>query len=310
MARTNKSGIDYFPFDVDFFQDEKVQFVSARFGTKGEAIIVRLLCKIYRNGYYVEFDDDTALLFAKSVGDGCQDSFVKDVVYELLKRGFFDKSIFERFSILTSRGIQNRYFEAVKRYKTVEVISEYLLVNVEEMNNVNIIEINVNINSINVDINSQKKRERKEKEIENEKKIKPQKGESDYEVLDELSFENVWLMYQRKGNKKSSQRRWDGLPKKAKLLAVEHIPRYVEATPDEKYRKNFETYINQEAWNDKIITKNGTANGITNTANSQAMGNGYSGNGANTFRTDAERRRNERQMLTQMATAVLQQPET
>jgi hypothetical protein len=124
------------------------------------------------------------------------------------------------------------------------------------------------------------------------------------EVLDELSFENVWAMYERKGNRKSSQRRWDGLPKKAKLLAVAHIPRYVAATPEIQYRKNFETYIGQEAWNDEIITKNGTDSRFTSTEN------GYSGNGANTFRTDAERRRNERQMLAQVATAVLQQPET
>jgi hypothetical protein len=136
MARVNKSGIDYFPFDVDFFQDEKVQFVSARFGLKGEVIAIRLLCKIYRNGYYTEWDDDTALLFAKGVGDGCQDSCVKDVVYELLKRGFFERSIFERFGVLTSKGIQSRYFEATKRYKHVEAIKEYLLINPPENINV------------------------------------------------------------------------------------------------------------------------------------------------------------------------------
>ena len=167
MARINKAGIDYFPFDVDFFQDEKIQFTSARFGMRGEAITVRLLCKIYRNGYFMEFNDDTALLFAKGVGDGCQPTLVKDVVYELLRRGFFDKSIFERFGILTSKGIQSRYFEAAKRYKKVDVIREYLLADVSEMINVNINSINVNINSKNVYINPQKKRE--EIEIENKK---------------------------------------------------------------------------------------------------------------------------------------------
>ena len=173
MARLNKTGIDYFPFDVDFFQDEKVQFVSARFQLKGEITAIRLLCKIYRNGYYTEWNDDTALLFAKSVGDGVQDSFVKDVVHELLKRGFFDKGIFERFGILTSRGIQNRYFEATKRYKKVEVIGDFLLVDVSEMKNVYINSKNVYINSKNDDINSQKKREinKKEKEKEKEKEI-------------------------------------------------------------------------------------------------------------------------------------------
>jgi hypothetical protein len=75
------------------------------------------------------------------------------------------------------------------------------------------------------------------------------------EVMDELSFENVWAMYERKGNKKSSKRKWNGLPKKAKLLAVAHIPKYVTATPVMQYRKNFESYISQEAWDDEIITR-------------------------------------------------------
>jgi hypothetical protein len=161
MARLNKQGIDYFSFDVDFFQDEKIQFISARFGLKGEIIAIRLLCKIYRNGYYTEFNDDTTLLFAKSVGDGCQDTIVKDVAYELVKRGFFDKSMYDRFGILTSRGIQNRYFEATKRYKSVNVIGEYLLVEPPNSINVHINSINVSINPINVHINSQRERENK-----------------------------------------------------------------------------------------------------------------------------------------------------
>ncbi|MDR1556811.1 MAG: DUF4373 domain-containing protein [Tannerellaceae bacterium] len=168
MARPKKSGIDYFSFDVDFFQDEKVQFVSARFGLKGEAITIRLLCKIYRNGYYCEFNDDAALLFAKGVGDGCQDSCVKDVVYELLKRGFFDKSIFERFGILTSKGIQNRYFEAAKRYKSIDVMSDYLLIDVpktEGVNFINVAETPINVAETGALIKRQYNIKTKTKEI-------------------------------------------------------------------------------------------------------------------------------------------------
>ena len=199
MARTNKSGIDYFPFDVDFFQDEKVQFVSARFGLKGEIVAIRLLCKIYRNGYFIEWNDDTALLFAKSVGDGCQDSFVKDVVFELLKRGFFNKGIFERFSVLTSKGIQKRYFEATKRYQKVDIFKEYLLADVSKIINVHINSINVNINSENVDINSQKEREReREREKENKKEI------FDFSFL-ENDFKEIfldWIEYKTAKNQK------------------------------------------------------------------------------------------------------------
>lgn len=176
MAAPSKIGLDYFPFDVDFFQDEKIQFISARFGMKGELVTIKLLCKIYRQGYYISWNNDIALLFAKSVGDNCQHSFVNDLVYELLKRGFFNKSIFERFSILTSNGIQGRYFEACSRRKEVCYDSRILLTNISKysnakeindsnlIDNVNIKDINVDIKGVNADINPQSKgKERKVK---------------------------------------------------------------------------------------------------------------------------------------------------
>lgn len=149
MARTNKVGIDYFPFDVDFFNDEKIEFTSARFGIKGEIIAIRLLCKIYRSGYYTNWNEDECTLLAKRAGDGITPTLVSDIVKELAKRGFFEKSLFDRFNILTSKGIQKRYFEITSRYKQVDVFKEYLLINLEFRDNANIITINVNNNPNN-----------------------------------------------------------------------------------------------------------------------------------------------------------------
>jgi hypothetical protein len=109
MARPQKQGLSYFPIDVDIFEDEKLQFISAKYGLKGEAIVFRLLSKIYRNGYYIEFDEDVQLLFSKSCGLERNDNATRNVVSELLKRNFFDKSMFEQFQVLTSKGIQKRY---------------------------------------------------------------------------------------------------------------------------------------------------------------------------------------------------------
>jgi hypothetical protein len=109
MARPQKQGLSYFPIDVDIFEDEKLQFISAKYGLKGEAIVFRLLSKIYRNGYYIEFNEDVQLLFSKSCGLERNDNATINVVSELLKRNFFDKSMFEQFQVLTSKGIQKRY---------------------------------------------------------------------------------------------------------------------------------------------------------------------------------------------------------
>lgn len=172
----NKVGLDFFPFDVDFFEDEKIQYVSSRFGIKGEVCAIRLLTRIYRNGYFLKWDADATRLFAKVAGKEFSPGLVNAVVHELLKRGFFDQSLFESFGILTSHGIQKRYFKACARRQEVHVEKDFLLVNPRDFKNLRITEVcssastfpkcihdvdisrpNVDISPSNVDIGAQSK---------------------------------------------------------------------------------------------------------------------------------------------------------
>lgn len=167
---TYKQGLDYFPLNVDFFESDKLQLLSARYGLKGESLALRLLCRIYAGGYFSRFGDDEIILFAKRAGDNCKPTFVKDVLNEMIKRDFFDKKIYEQFEILTSEGIQRRYFEATGRRKHICLRKELLLVDLSKIPNVNISTQNAYIIEENVDIISQRKGKEKEseKEIENE----------------------------------------------------------------------------------------------------------------------------------------------
>lgn len=134
MGRPIKKGLDYFPLDVGFFDDDKIAFVSARFQEKGELIAIKLLCKIYKdNGYYYQWGNDEAILFAKRVvGDPSQHTLANDVVHELVKRGFFDKGIFNSFKILTSKGIQERYRKICSDCKRIfEIDQKIRLIDIE-----------------------------------------------------------------------------------------------------------------------------------------------------------------------------------
>lgn len=153
-----KSGIDYFPLDVNM--DEKVELIEAEFGLTGFAILVKLLQRIYGGeGWYVEWTNEVALLFAKRVGAG--GSVVSEIVEALIKRGIFDKTLYDKYHILTSAGIQRRYFEAVSRRKNVKVKAEYLLVNATDfLSDVDILSENVCTNKKNADILKQSKVEK------------------------------------------------------------------------------------------------------------------------------------------------------
>lgn len=124
MARPNKQGVDYFPLDVHL--DDKFKFIEIKYKLEGFAILVKLFQKIYSCGYWYKWTDDEALLFSDEVRADYQ--LVVNVVNECLEREVFDKGLHTTYNILTSKGIQKRYKEIVRRRKDVEVIEEYLLI--------------------------------------------------------------------------------------------------------------------------------------------------------------------------------------
>ena len=74
------------------------------------------------------------------------------------------------------------------------------------------------------------------------------------EVKDEYTFERAWNLYDKKvGCKEKLEKKWNSMSLKDRKAAIEYIPLYVIATEDKKYRKNFQTFLNQRGWEDEII---------------------------------------------------------
>lgn len=113
MARPPKIGISYFSLDVDIFEDEKIIPVSSEFGAKGESVIIRVLCAIYRSGYFAECSDAFKFKIAKQAN--LPVTLVSEVISRLIRWGFFDKSLFDSFGILTSKRIQKNWREATRK---------------------------------------------------------------------------------------------------------------------------------------------------------------------------------------------------
>ena len=71
-------------------------------------------------------------------------------------------------------------------------------------------------------------------------------------------FERFWDMYGKKvGDKSKIQAKFLRLPQAVRLQIFRTLPAYIESTPDKKFRKNPETYLNNKSWNDEIINDNG-----------------------------------------------------
>lgn len=177
------AGIPYFPLECQL--NEKFQLLEAEFGLKGFAVVVKLYQRIYgSHGYYCEWTTDVELLFSMQIGEGRNS--VSEIVGRALERDIFSKPLYDKYQILTSAGIQRRYFEAVSRRKKMEVEEAYLLVPYDVLpGNVDISSKNADISSKNVDIFIQRKEE--------ESKEKKRRGEKRTHAHTLGSFQNVFL---------------------------------------------------------------------------------------------------------------------
>lgn len=123
------TGILYFPLKVNLPENIAMELVEARFGLKGVAVVIKLLCKIYKeNGYYLTWNGEQRSLFSVKAGRDVSEEEMQGIVDILVEKGFFDRELYEKQGVLTSAEIQEAWLDATKRRKGRELSSlPYLL---------------------------------------------------------------------------------------------------------------------------------------------------------------------------------------
>lgn len=184
LARPIKQGLDYFPLDVGFFEDIKVRRVKKDCGNQSIAILIAIFCIIYREeGYYVEINSDLSFLIAEMFGvseDAVLKTVEKAVAVEL-----FDSHMFNEYKILTSKGIQKRFFSAVSRRKEVFYDATFMLISENDYINL----VNVYNNSINDNSNEQSKV--KQSKVKQSKAVLEKPTAAAFTDEDDKDFEEV-----------------------------------------------------------------------------------------------------------------------
>lgn len=180
MARPTRQGVDYFPLDIHL--DDKFKFIQIKYGLEGFAIVIKLMQKIYSYGYWYQWGEDEVLIFAHE--NNIDKDVLLQIVQESIERDIFDKELYDKYSILTSSGIQKRYKEIVRRRKDVEVVEEYLLVD-------NNFGVNANIVPTQCKHSDDKSTQSKVEESRVEERTKDI----------EQHFEKMWSLYPNKRGK-------------------------------------------------------------------------------------------------------------
>ena len=136
MARPKKVGLDYFPLDV--FLGGSVEYISCLYGAIGVQVIISLWRRIYAHSYYYRYDERAAIVCAKEFGEQLSLCFPKknkesweifdEIVKKAVEFGVFDREMFEKHSILTSKSIQKTYLEAKRKSSAAKIDPRFALI--------------------------------------------------------------------------------------------------------------------------------------------------------------------------------------
>ena len=186
MGRPTKQGIDYFPMDTEF--DDDLQLLIAEIGAEGLGILLTIWQAIYKGrGYYILVDEKFPLKIKQKCFSKVES--ILNVVENSVNLGTFNKPMYQNFNILTSRGIQKRYFTASRAKKQIEIIPEYCLIDVSSVEN----GVSSAGNPLSAERNAIKEKE-KEKEKESSSLVADKK-------ITISQFDKFWKLYPKKASK-------------------------------------------------------------------------------------------------------------
>ena len=283
MAGKPKKRIDYAGWSVDIFStDTKIDKLLDAQGWIGFGVYFYLCQMAFGSeGYFYEWCYDLCATTARKMGGGVCAGTVKETVDYCLQIGLFDKGLFDRWGVLTSRGIQRSYLLVLKskNRKGTEIIEEYWLLdktNGEDYQDVvfvrknsqslgendNSLEVNNNLLEENDDSLRQKKSKVKES-INNICAPEPHASKSDKEEQLQKDFEVIYALYPKKRGKTvafANYKQWvsnkgkDVGGKRYRLtnrqiyLAIKKYIRQQEESgqDDYQYWKNFDTLMGRQ----------------------------------------------------------------
>ena len=125
MSRSINKGLDYTSLDVTFFQDRKIRRLQRKVDEYAPLVYIALLCTIFKEGYYIQWDDDVAMDLADA--SHLNEEYVSRVIDACLETELLSREMFEQHRILTSVGIQRQYKISCEKMKRKSTVDEYSL---------------------------------------------------------------------------------------------------------------------------------------------------------------------------------------
>lgn len=262
MARPRKTGLDYFPHDVDATTDPKLEPAIMRFGAAAYAFFFVHLEYCYRS------DDLSVDVSDTETGAEMREVIQRKlhisgeeydgILQSLLRHGAFDAEFFRQTGRLTSNGIKKRagkVFE--KREKDNKRYEGAVSTTISEAET----GVEIERKQAETGVETRQSIEKKSREKKStEQKITPLPTPSEGESLtaQERRFETFWKTYPNKVGKKAAFASWKRIKPDAALF--DKIMAAVEAAKGSRqwrrengqFIPNPATWLNQGRWDDEL----------------------------------------------------------
>jgi hypothetical protein len=236
MARPQRNNVDYFPFICK--EGRAMFYIEQKYGNDGFATWIKILRQLAVTDYhYLNLSEDVDSMFLAAK---CKvsDEVLKSIINDLVKLGEFDSFLWEKCRVIWSQkfieNIEDAYSKRSNNIMNYDGLKEHL-----------------------TGLGVLKPSKSKSKGV-----VKPQsiveytkEEESKEDKIKEL-FERFWNLYDKKTSRDKCYKKFKALKPEEMEKLFQHVPKYVEATPEKQYRKNPETYLNNKSFNDEIIDRN------------------------------------------------------
>ena len=206
----------YFSHDYNARNDEKIKRLIRKHGMQGYGVFWSIVEDLYNNANALRMDYDGIAYDLRSDSD-----LIASVIND------FDLFIFNG-DYFGSNSVQERLDQRNNKSESARKSASY------RWNNANALQTQYDSNA---------KKERKGKDI---KEIKGKEIN--------ISFDSFWDLYDKKiGDKGKLSAKWEKFSDEERKSIMDYIPKYKISQPDKKFRKDPQTFFNNNSWNDELI---------------------------------------------------------
>ncbi len=125
-GRPPKEGIEFSGWSVGVFDDPKIDRLMYDAGIEGFMVYFYLCQKAFAlHGYYLPWDESDAPIVARRIGSGLDAKTVTKIINLCFEIDLFNRDVFEKYGVLTSRGIQRSFVPAMAKRRNKSVIADY-----------------------------------------------------------------------------------------------------------------------------------------------------------------------------------------